>query len=45
MEQQAAAYLIEKGYTILERNYYAGHKEIDLVALRGGLSCFCGSKV
>lgn len=40
MEQQAAAYLIEKGYTILERNYYAGHKEIDLVALEGGYLVF-----
>jgi len=31
-EQQAESYLISKGYTILERNWQASHKEIDLIA-------------
>jgi len=31
-EQQAEAYLISQGYTIIERNWQASHKEIDLIA-------------
>ena len=32
-EDLAASYLIDNGYRILERNWHAGHKEIDLIAL------------
>jgi len=32
IEQLAADYLANIGYTILERNYRAGHKEIDIIA-------------
>lgn len=31
-EDLAADYLVAKGYTILERNWRSGHKEIDIVA-------------
>jgi putative endonuclease len=31
-EDLAADYLVAKGYTILERNWRSGHKEIDLIA-------------
>lgn len=32
-EDLAIAYLEEKGYHILERNWHAGHKELDIIAL------------
>lgn len=32
-EQMAARYLIDKGYVLLEHNYYNRHKEVDLIAL------------
>jgi putative endonuclease len=35
-EDAAARYLQERGYVVLERNYRAGHAEIDLVAGRDG---------
>lgn len=31
-EQIAANYLISKGYSILDRNWHGGHKELDIVA-------------
>jgi putative endonuclease len=31
-EELACAYLISRGGTILDRNYRAGHKEIDIIA-------------
>lgn len=31
-EDLAAAYLESQGYAILDRNWHAGHKELDLVA-------------
>lgn len=31
-ELVAEAYLAEKGYTILERNWYSTHKELDIIA-------------
>ncbi len=34
-EQAAAEYLASKGYAILHRNWRAGHKEIDIIALEG----------
>jgi putative endonuclease len=34
-EDVAANYLINKGYKIIERNFRAGHGEIDIIALDG----------
>ena len=34
-ELEAGKYLEEKGYLILERNWYHRHKELDLVAVDG----------
>ena len=34
-EDIAAAYLAEKGYTILERNWHNRHLEIDIIATKG----------
>lgn len=31
-EEIAAKYLAEKGFEIIERNYFAGHGEIDIIA-------------
>lgn len=39
-EDLAAAYLEERGWTVLARNYRAGPKEIDLVAARDGVVAF-----
>lgn len=39
-EQQAAAYLEEQGYTLLEHNYYCRLGEIDLIAREGGYLVF-----
>ena len=39
-EDLAAAYLEDRGWTILARNYRAGPKEIDLVAARAGVVAF-----
>jgi putative endonuclease len=39
-EALAAALLQERGWTILERNFRLGHKEIDLVARRGRVVAF-----
>lgn len=39
-EDAAAQFLIQNGYTILDRNYQAGHKEIDIVAGKPGLIAF-----
>jgi putative endonuclease len=36
-EDLAAQYLIEHGYTILNRNWYSGHNEIDIVARKNGI--------
>jgi putative endonuclease len=33
-EKFASEYLENKGYTILERNWNAGHKEIDIIAIK-----------
>ena len=39
-EALAAAYLERRGWTILERNWRAGHREIDLIAGRAGIVAF-----
>lgn len=36
-EDRAAAYLMGKGYEILERNWRCGHLELDLICRRGNL--------
>ncbi len=36
-EERAAAYLREKGYTILERNWRLSHREVDLICIRDKL--------
>jgi len=35
-EKVAEAYLIRKGYTILERNWFSTHKELDIIAENNG---------
>jgi len=39
-EALAAAYLQARGWTVLDRNYRFGHKEIDLVVRRGRTVAF-----
>ena len=39
-ESLAASYLERRGWTILERNWRSGHKEIDLIAGRAGVIAF-----
>jgi putative endonuclease len=39
-EALAAEYLEARGYTILERNYRVGHKEVDLIVRRDDLVAF-----
>lgn len=39
-ESLAAEFLEQHGFTILERNWQAGHKEIDLIARRDSLVVF-----
>ena len=36
-EDRAAAYLMARGYTIRDRNWRSGHKEIDIVAQKDGI--------
>lgn len=35
-EKLAQQFLLEKGWTILERNWRSGHREIDIIAESGG---------
>lgn len=35
-EDRAAAYLMARGYTIRERNWRLGHKEVDIIAQKNG---------
>ena len=35
-EDQAVAYLEQQGYTILERDWHSGHRDIDIIALHDG---------
>ncbi len=39
-ERRAAAFLKDKGYKILERNFSCGFGEIDIIAKKGGLIVF-----
>ena len=39
-EDLAAAFLQRKGYTIIERNYYFGHGELDMIARDGDVLVF-----
>ena len=39
-EDRAAAYLVRRGYRIVDRNVRAGGVEIDLIALRAGTIAF-----
>ena len=34
-EEMAAAYLVKKGYKILDRNWHFHHLELDIVAMQG----------
>lgn len=36
-EDRAAAYLMAHGYTIRDRNWRLGHKEIDIIAQKNGV--------
>lgn len=44
-EDQACEYLIEKGWEILDRNYYAGHAEVDIIAKDGEIIVFLEVKM
>ena len=44
-EEQAAAYLRRKGYTVVERNYTCRFGEIDLIARRRGVIAFVEVKL
>jgi putative endonuclease len=39
-EKLAEKYLVENGFSILERNWTVGHKEIDLIALKDNTVVF-----
>lgn len=39
-EEQAAEFLIHKGYTILERDWKSGHRDIDIIATNGQVVVF-----
>ncbi len=39
-EEQAARFFVQQGYEILERNWRAGRKEIDLIVSKGNLVAF-----
>lgn len=44
-EEVAAAFLQHKGYTILEKNFYYNHGEIDIVAKEGNTLVFVEVKL
>ena len=39
-EDRAAAYLMARGYTIRDRNWRIGHKELDIIAQKDGVIAF-----
>lgn len=44
-EQMAAAYLVQKGYAILQRNWRYGQLEVDIIALKGNVLHFVEVKL
>ena len=44
-EDLACEFLIQKGWEILDRNYYAGHSEIDIIAKDGEITAFIEVKM
>ena len=44
-EELACDYLVNKGWEILERNYYAGHAEVDIIAKDGEIIVFVEVKM
>lgn len=44
-EDIACQFLTEKGWEILERNYYAGHSEIDIIAKENDIYVFIEVKL
>ena len=43
-EEAAAEYLVEKGYTIVQRNAATPYGEVDIVAMEGSVLVFCEVK-
>ena len=39
-EDQAADFLVKKGYTIIERDWQSGHRDIDIIATDGNEMVF-----
>ena len=39
-EEMAAAYLRQKGYVIIERDWKSGHRDIDIIAIDGDVVVF-----
>lgn len=44
-EEMACNFLVKKGWEILDRNYYAGHSEIDIIAKDGIFTVFLEVKM
>ncbi len=44
-EDLACQFLIEQGWEIIERNYYAGHAEVDIIAKEGEIISFLEVKM
>ena len=44
-EDLACDYLLNKGWEILERNYYSGHSEVDIIARDGASIVFLEVKM
>lgn len=44
-EDIAAAYLEELGFSVVERNFYAAHGELDIIARDGDTTVFCEVKL
>ena len=40
-EDKAANYLIREGYTVVDRNWKSGRKELDIVAEKDGMLLIC----
>lgn len=44
-EDLACEFLLKKGWEILDRNYYSGHSEIDIIAKEGFFTVFLEVKM